>query len=246
MPSAPGWLPKRSLAIAVLLCAGISPAQSAEPGWWTQRKRECGLPPNLAYNTWVNQGSPCPAASRTAPGAPPASDNAAERQRQETEAERRRQAETARRIKEEADRQAAFERDRDEAARELRGSSSSGPELLQGITTPGDGGLRDAVGSGANAPPRLPSVSCRRVKPARCLTLVGERVNGDNRYLSFRNRCQVDQYAHVCVRYPGRYSIPSNEIPAGGSAEVSFDDRADIARRVQKCTWVEGRGIPCP
>lgn len=34
-------------------------AFAAEPAWWTQQKRECGLSPSLAYNTWVAQGMPC-------------------------------------------------------------------------------------------------------------------------------------------------------------------------------------------
>lgn len=32
---------------------------AAEPAWWTQQKRTCGLSSGLAYNTWVSQGSPC-------------------------------------------------------------------------------------------------------------------------------------------------------------------------------------------
>jgi len=34
-------------------------ATAAEPAWWTQQKRNCGLSSGLAYNTWVAQGSPC-------------------------------------------------------------------------------------------------------------------------------------------------------------------------------------------
>src|SRR3989338_2380365 len=30
---------------------------AAEPAWWTQKKRECGV--STSYNTWVSQGSPC-------------------------------------------------------------------------------------------------------------------------------------------------------------------------------------------
>jgi hypothetical protein len=37
----------------------MSPVQAQEPAWWTQQKRDCGLSPSLAYNTWVAQGSPC-------------------------------------------------------------------------------------------------------------------------------------------------------------------------------------------
>jgi hypothetical protein len=34
-------------------------AHAAEPAWWTQQKRQCGLPPSLPYNTWAAQGYPC-------------------------------------------------------------------------------------------------------------------------------------------------------------------------------------------
>ncbi|HEX5182857.1 MAG TPA: hypothetical protein VFW19_06860 [Allosphingosinicella sp.] len=52
------------LALAIPLCA---PAGAAEPAWWTQQKRQCGLAPNLAYNVWVAQGSPCAGAYRPPP-----------------------------------------------------------------------------------------------------------------------------------------------------------------------------------
>jgi hypothetical protein len=41
-------------------------AHAAEPGWWTQQKRQCGLPPSLAYNTWAAQGYPCGGATQPA------------------------------------------------------------------------------------------------------------------------------------------------------------------------------------
>lgn len=34
-------------------------AFAAEPAWWTEQKRTCGLDPGLAYNTWQQRGSPC-------------------------------------------------------------------------------------------------------------------------------------------------------------------------------------------
>jgi hypothetical protein len=37
----------------------ISPVQAEEPAWWTQQKRDCGLPPSTTYNTWIAQGMPC-------------------------------------------------------------------------------------------------------------------------------------------------------------------------------------------
>ena len=41
----------------------ISNSARAEPAWWTQQKKDCGLPASLAYNTWVAQGSPCNAST---------------------------------------------------------------------------------------------------------------------------------------------------------------------------------------
>lgn len=52
------------LALTIALCA---PAAAAEPAWWTQQKRQCGLAPNLAYNVWRAQGSPCQGAYRPPP-----------------------------------------------------------------------------------------------------------------------------------------------------------------------------------
>ena len=51
---------KRSIGLlGILALAAPLVALSAEPAWWTQQKRNCGLSPGLAYNTWVSQGSPC-------------------------------------------------------------------------------------------------------------------------------------------------------------------------------------------
>ncbi|HEY1604142.1 MAG TPA: hypothetical protein VGF77_00920 [Allosphingosinicella sp.] len=59
----------RATAIAGLALALLvsMPAGAAEPAWWTQQKRQCGLAPNLAYNIWVAQGSPCAGAYRPPP-----------------------------------------------------------------------------------------------------------------------------------------------------------------------------------
>lgn len=40
-----------------------------EPAWWTKQKKDCNLPPSLAYNTWVAQGSPCNKTVHTGPSA---------------------------------------------------------------------------------------------------------------------------------------------------------------------------------
>ena len=44
------------------LCS-ISHLAAAEDARWTQLKADCGLPSSTAYNTWVSNGSPCPAKS---------------------------------------------------------------------------------------------------------------------------------------------------------------------------------------
>ncbi len=48
-----------------------SGALAGEPQWWTDQKRQCGLSPSLAYNTWVQQGSPCNNAAATGGGLTP-------------------------------------------------------------------------------------------------------------------------------------------------------------------------------
>lgn len=45
--------------LGFLVMAAPPVVLAAEPAWWTQQKRTCGLSPGLAYNTWVAQGSPC-------------------------------------------------------------------------------------------------------------------------------------------------------------------------------------------
>jgi hypothetical protein len=45
--------------IGLAFALAAAPAYAAEPAWWTQKKRECGLSPSLAYNTWAAQGYPC-------------------------------------------------------------------------------------------------------------------------------------------------------------------------------------------
>ena len=111
-----------------------------EPAWWTKQKKDCGLPANLAYNSW--DGS-CPGQSGPTPDNGEAERQRqqqieAERQRQEAEQKRLEAAKEARRI---ADLQ-VFEKNRDEAAGTLKGSSGSPT-----IKTTTESGLR---GSGAD------------------------------------------------------------------------------------------------
>ena len=40
------------LALLGIACFAAAPVMAAEPEWWTQQKRTCGLPSNLAYNDW--------------------------------------------------------------------------------------------------------------------------------------------------------------------------------------------------
>jgi hypothetical protein len=43
--------PTQSLAF-IVLAVTLGSASAAEPAWWTAQKRSCGLPSNLAYNSW--------------------------------------------------------------------------------------------------------------------------------------------------------------------------------------------------
>lgn len=134
-------------------------ANAGEPAWWTQQKRDCGLPPGLAYNDWDGRcGSPS-STGNSAPTYDNAADTAAAQReqeranaaRREEEERQRRAAENQRRL-EEAARQAKFLEDRDAAAQTLRGSSgstvSAGSGLRGSTATSGDIGLR---GSGSDA-----------------------------------------------------------------------------------------------
>jgi tetratricopeptide (TPR) repeat protein len=47
------------LMYCLLVTFSVSSAIAAEPAWWSQQKRNCGLSPSLDYNTWVRMGSPC-------------------------------------------------------------------------------------------------------------------------------------------------------------------------------------------
>lgn len=117
---------------------------AGEPSWWTEQKRACGLRSNLAYNTWVQNGSPCPGQSRPST---PAHDYEAERRRIEDqerqrreEEDRQRQAEERQRKEEEA-KQKKWEQERDEAGKTLRGST--GTPFFSGA-----GELRGSAGMG--------------------------------------------------------------------------------------------------
>lgn len=62
---------KRIIALFVFsFLAFPAVSTAAEPAWWTQQKRNCGLSPGLAYNTWVAQGSPCNSGGSSSSSAP--------------------------------------------------------------------------------------------------------------------------------------------------------------------------------
>ncbi|MGB2751832.1 MAG: hypothetical protein WBC19_07215 [Pyrinomonadaceae bacterium] len=131
------------IVVTFAFCVLAPQCPGQEPAWWTKQKKDCGLPSNLAYNSW--DGS-CPAQSQNTGGT---TDNGEagrqrqqrieeERQRQEAEQKRLEAAKEAKRI---AD-QKVFEKNRDEAAGTLRGSGGNPT-----IKTTTENGLR---GSTAN------------------------------------------------------------------------------------------------
>jgi hypothetical protein len=131
------------LTMLGIACFASAPAMAAEPAWWTQQKRDCGLPSNLAYNSWdgICRASSYDdgAAQRAREAAAAAA--AAERQRQ-AEAER---VERERLAEEKRQKDAKFIRDRDAAATTLKGGigTSVAPNSggLKGSSRV-DGGLR--------------------------------------------------------------------------------------------------------
>ncbi len=70
------------MAAGLLVVFACPLVMASEPQWWTDQKRLCRLSPNLAYETWKEQNSPCyqdPAPSQTqqtAPAPPPGQDEA--------------------------------------------------------------------------------------------------------------------------------------------------------------------------
>ncbi len=143
-------------ALLGIVCVAPVPADAAEPAWWTQQKRNCGLPSNLAYNNWDGRcnsssgGSTGP--SYDAGAARRAQQEAAERQRQQEEAER---IERERLAEEKRQKDAAFIRDRDAAANTLKGSTGTNTSSLKGPLGADNFGLK---GSGTDAGAQLKSV----------------------------------------------------------------------------------------
>lgn len=157
----------------VLLAFGCRLAMAQEPQWWTDQKRACGLSSNLDYQTWTQEGSPCPAndggnsnsdngAAARAAAAEAEAD--AKRQRDDEIERQRIDAENERR-KAEAERQAKFDHDKREALGELKGISSANdpdsPSGLKGVG-PNDSGLKNVTISDDSG---LKTLTERRYKP---------------------------------------------------------------------------------
>ena len=57
------------VAAGAVLWLITATSSAAEPAWWTEHKRKCGLPPSTVFNSWREAGAKCPAAQAGA-GAP--------------------------------------------------------------------------------------------------------------------------------------------------------------------------------
>lgn len=134
-------------AAAGIICVTSASAMAGEPAWWTQQKRDCGLPSNLAYNNWDGTCNGSTGSSTSTPNY----DYGAAQRAQEAEAERRRRQAEAERVERERQaeikRQAEFIRNRDAAANTLKGSSSAAMDQLKGLAGADNSGLKGS-GSG--------------------------------------------------------------------------------------------------
>lgn len=131
-------------AVVGIICFASAPVMAAEPAWWTQQKRDCRLPSNLAYNNWDGKCNSSPGSSTSAPSydyeaARRAQEAAVERQRQQEEADR---IERERLAEEKRQKDAAFIRDRDAAANTLKGSTGSAMGQLKGLSGTDNSGLK--------------------------------------------------------------------------------------------------------
>ena len=130
-----------------VVCLAAAPSSAAEPSWWTEQKRSCGLPSGLAYNSWDGRcnksgGRPASTPSYDYGAAERAQQAAAEaeRQRKQAEAEqveRERLAEEKRK-QDEAD----FIQKRDATANTLKGSSNPAMNQLKGLSGMDNSGLK--------------------------------------------------------------------------------------------------------
>ena len=130
-----------------IVCLASAPAMAAEPAWWTQQKRDCNLPSNLAYNNWDGTCNSSRGSSSPVPAQPAAAAAAAAAaKKQQEEADRIAREKLAE--KEKAD----FLRRRDEGASMLKGSSGTALNQLKGLANSGSSGLKgsgfDTSGTG--------------------------------------------------------------------------------------------------
>lgn len=56
------------LATVGIICFASIPAMADEPTWWTQQKKDCGLPSDLAYDNWDGKCDSSPDGSASTPG----------------------------------------------------------------------------------------------------------------------------------------------------------------------------------
>jgi|GEM_PF-2378504 len=208
------------LGIAGLASA---PATAGEPAWWTQQKRDCGLPSSLAYNSWDGRCNSSPGASTPAPSY----DYEAERRAREAEAERQRQQEEAERAERERQaeikrqKDAAFIRDRDAAANSFKGSTGSAMDQLKGLSGVDNSGLKgssfDTGGTGQKGLRGSAPVEDNRNEPVPSkpaphtdTSVVDARVPRDGAYL-------VDQVPEL------KNSPAADRITKGFQAVVNHD-----------------------
>ncbi len=51
-----------------IICFASIPAMADEPTWWTQQKRDCGLPSDLAHDNWDGKCNSSTDGSTSTPG----------------------------------------------------------------------------------------------------------------------------------------------------------------------------------
>lgn len=152
-------------AMLGIACLASAPTMAGEPAWWTQQKRNCGLPSNLAYNNWDGRCGSTPSGGYR--------NYEAERRAQEAaaEAERQRQAEAERiereRLAEEKRKNDEFIRNRDATANTLKGSSGSALSQLKGLSNTDNSGLKGSgFDSGGRSNLKGAAATPARTKPA--------------------------------------------------------------------------------
>jgi hypothetical protein len=166
------WPCSIAIGMIALSACPILTAQSNQE--WKAYKQACGLASNLDYQTWTQQGSPCPARdggssnndNGAAGRAAAAEAEAAAKRQRDAEIEQQRvEAENERR-RAEAERQAKFDHDKEEALGELKGIAGGddvdSTDSLKGVGRP-ESGLKGVTSSGDSG---LKTLTERQYKPA--------------------------------------------------------------------------------